>query len=297
MASRGAKNLILLSRSDAQSEAAVSLLAELESLGVRVESSPCDITNSDSLRTTLARCATTMPPVRGCLQASMVLRDSIFENMTFEDWNLAIGAKVRGTLHLYTHLPQAMDFFVCFSSVTGIIGSGGTANYAAGNTYMDAFVRYRIEQGEKAVSLSLGWIASEGYVAENSSLQSSMAAGGFLKPIAQDEFHVLLDYYCNPDLTLPTPSACQPIIGLELPAALRAKGLTEPPWMQYTIFRHLQHMALDGPLLIQSESVINYAALFRNASSVEEQAQVVTESLIAKLSKALSVPLEDIDPN
>ena len=71
-----------------------------------------------------------------------------------------------------------MDFFLYLSSVAGVVGSDGQANYAAGNTYMDSLAHYRVARGEKATSLDLGWMESEGAVAESSFLSTSMAAGG-----------------------------------------------------------------------------------------------------------------------
>lgn len=297
MASRGARNLILLSRSGARSKAAVTLIEELNATGVHVEASPCDVTDANLLSTVLARCAETMPQIRGCIQASMQLKDAIIENMTLNDWKLGIEAKVQGTWNLHTLLPQGMDFFICFSSASGIIGSGGTANYAAGNTYMDAFVEHRIMQNEKAISLDLGWMAAEGVAAESSFLSAGLAAAGYLMPISQTEFHALLDYHCDSRLEIATPLTCRAIIGLETPAAMRAKGLPEPQWMQRATFRHLQQMGLDGPSLNQSQKIIDYAALFRDATTVEDRAQIVLEGLVRKLSRALSIPQEDLDPS
>lgn len=74
MASRGARNLILLSRSGVGSEVAVDFIEELKANGVHAEAPKCDVTSADSLTAVLANCAKTMPPVKGCIQGSMVLR-------------------------------------------------------------------------------------------------------------------------------------------------------------------------------------------------------------------------------
>ena len=297
MASRGAKNLILLSRSGPQSEAAVDLIEELGVVGVQVQCPKCDVTNAPFLRAELDKCSRAMPPIKGCIQASMHLRDAILEKMTFEDWQLALAPKVQGTWNLHTTLPRGMDFFICLSSVTGIIGSGGVANYAAGNTYLDAFARYRVAQGEKATSLDLGWMQSEGVMAENSHLSTGVAAAGFLKPITSNEFHALLDYYCDPNIKSSSSEAqCQAIIGLETPASMRAKGVPEPAWMQRRTFLHLREAGVDAAApQDKAEAAIDVATLFRDAATAEERAQFVTESLVRKLSKALNIPPEDID--
>lgn len=72
-----------------------------------------------------------------------------------------------------------MDFFILLSSICGITGQGGQANYAAGNTYEDALAHHRIAQGEKAVSLDLGVMVSEGFLSENETLLHRVLDSGF----------------------------------------------------------------------------------------------------------------------
>ena len=78
MVSRGVKNLILLSRSGAQSDAAISLIEELETKGAHVEAPPCDITKADILESILEKLAATLPPIKGVIQGSMVLKVCCF---------------------------------------------------------------------------------------------------------------------------------------------------------------------------------------------------------------------------
>ena len=78
MVNRGVKNLILLSRSGAQSTTAIALIKELKAKGAHVEAPACDVTQADMLRNALERCAETMPPVKGVIQGSMVLKVSSF---------------------------------------------------------------------------------------------------------------------------------------------------------------------------------------------------------------------------
>lgn len=75
MATRGARHLILLSRSGLRAPAAQALANELGQLGVRVAAPPCDVSDADALKSALAQCADEgMPPIKGCVQAAMVLR-------------------------------------------------------------------------------------------------------------------------------------------------------------------------------------------------------------------------------
>lgn len=74
MTHRGAKNLILLSRSGPKTEAAMMLCKELKANGLHLEAPPCDVTKADSLSSVLAHCVQSMPPIKGCIQASIVLK-------------------------------------------------------------------------------------------------------------------------------------------------------------------------------------------------------------------------------
>ena len=76
MVSRGARNFILLSRSGPKGKEAMDLIEELKSHGVKIAAPPCDVSSEDELSTTIEKYRSTMPPVRGCIQASMVLKVS-----------------------------------------------------------------------------------------------------------------------------------------------------------------------------------------------------------------------------
>jgi NAD(P)-dependent dehydrogenase (short-subunit alcohol dehydrogenase family) len=71
---RKAKNLLLLSLSGLQSEESTKTVKDLRQAGARVEVASCDITNLSLLRDMLGRYENDMPPIGGCIQASMVLR-------------------------------------------------------------------------------------------------------------------------------------------------------------------------------------------------------------------------------
>lgn len=52
--------------------------------------------------------------------------------MTIRDWNASLRPKVQATRNLHELLTKDINFFICLSSVAGIIGSRGQANYNAG---------------------------------------------------------------------------------------------------------------------------------------------------------------------
>ena len=74
MARRGAKYLILLSRSGVRSETSVALIEDLKTMGVHVSAPACDVTDLASLSAVVTECAKLFPPIKGVIQASMVLK-------------------------------------------------------------------------------------------------------------------------------------------------------------------------------------------------------------------------------
>lgn len=73
MAKQGARNLVLLSRSGPTSTHAQTLVSELRMAGLEVRTPRCDVADAASLASAIASCAD-MPPIKGCLQATMVLQ-------------------------------------------------------------------------------------------------------------------------------------------------------------------------------------------------------------------------------
>lgn len=73
MVRRGARCLMLLSRYGPKTDPALEMLAELRDQGIRVETPCCDISKPESLASTL-KVAIDLPPLKGCVQASMVMK-------------------------------------------------------------------------------------------------------------------------------------------------------------------------------------------------------------------------------
>lgn len=68
----------------------------------------------------------------------------MFEGMNIEDWNPVTRPKVHGTWNLHNATLASgcnLDFLLLFSSLSGIVGQVGQANYASANTFLDAFVQ------------------------------------------------------------------------------------------------------------------------------------------------------------
>jgi polyketide synthase 5 len=95
--------------------------------------------------------------VRGVLHAAAVVEDATLTNITDElidrDW----APKVYGAWQLHrATATQPLDWFCSFSSGAALLGSPGQGAYAAANSWLDAFTRWRRAQGLPATAIAWG---------------------------------------------------------------------------------------------------------------------------------------------
>ncbi|KAL2878361.1 Mycolipanoate synthase [Colletotrichum sp. CLE4] len=177
MASHGAKSLVFISRSAGRSDDDQALLSELQYAGSEAEAIPCDITNETLMQAVMSRLASSKR-IAGVLNLAMVLADGAVSDLTLSRWQTATSPKIRGTWNLHHALPHDLDFFVLFGSISGVHGYPGQANYAAANTFLDAFNQYRRGLGLPCSIIDLGGVEDVGYVSRSQHVEDAMKKSG-----------------------------------------------------------------------------------------------------------------------
>ncbi|CAD6449080.1 ae21a851-88ca-40fd-adf8-b81d5758ff84-CDS [Sclerotinia trifoliorum] len=100
-----------------------------------------------------------LPPVKGIVQSATVLQDVIIERMTFENFMTPREKKLDGTAYLLDTFKNVnLEFFIMISSLSGVIGTMGQANYDSGTLYQDTVAQNQKLSGTPVVSLDLGLI-------------------------------------------------------------------------------------------------------------------------------------------
>lgn len=175
MVTHGTRQLIFLSRSAGTSENDMMFIRELEARGCAVQAWAGDVADPAIVKNAIQQAPV---PIAGVMQMAMVLCDVGILDMSLDDYHTALRPKVDGTWNIHNALPnEDLDFFVMFSSVCGQMGYYGQANYAAANTFLDAFAQYRHSQGLKASVQDIGAIADVGFISQNPAVKASMQAG------------------------------------------------------------------------------------------------------------------------
>lgn len=214
--------------------------------------------------------------------------------MTWEDWRKVTNPKVQGSWNLHLALPTNMDFFIMTSSISSVVGLISQVNYGASNTYLDALARFRVANGQKAVSLNLGLLGEEGFLSETEPHKlDRLIRTGYYTPLSKTHTLAIFDYYCNPDLGLLAVSDCQPIVGIRTPTDIVGSGRQLPPAMCQPLWNSFPLIASSS--VKGSTTDIGLSEMVKNAASPAEVAEIVGEALMKQLSHILAMPVENIE--
>ena len=180
----GVRNLCLLSRRGPYAPDADAVRAEIEEHGATVEVLACDVADHESLRDAVASVAATQP-ISMVVHAAAVLEDSTMASMTNDQVENALAPKAGGGWlldDLFTDGDRPL--MVNFSSLAGLLGNAGQANYAAANTALDALSTYRRQRGGRSVSIAWGFwdVASDLTDALDEASRARLARAG-ISPI------------------------------------------------------------------------------------------------------------------
>ncbi|TDK87069.1 SDR family NAD(P)-dependent oxidoreductase [Mycobacterium paragordonae] len=151
----GVRSLVLLSRRGPDAPGAAELVAELEAAGAQVQVAACDASD----RPALAKVIADIPvqrPLSAVIHAAGVLDDTVVTSLTPDRIDSVLRAKVDAAWNLHELTRDSnVSAFVMFSSMAGLVGSSGQANYSAANCFLDGLAAHRRAHGLPAISL--GW--------------------------------------------------------------------------------------------------------------------------------------------
>lgn len=197
LAAHGAGHIVTLSRSILD-PSDTGLQEDIRKLGASLYPLQCDLGDDSSVTQIGLTLSKLGHPIRGVINAGLVLRDSMLEFMTHEDYTTALRPKYAGTVHLQRLCdPDTTDFFITLSSVTTIVGLASQSNYCAGNAFQDAFAYdYAARKGStrtRHISINVGAVQGSRQVINAKGLTPET---GLM--VSFDEFFTTLEYAMGP---------------------------------------------------------------------------------------------------
>ncbi|WP_075214472.1 type I polyketide synthase [Mongoliimonas terrestris] len=285
LVARGARSIVLASRSGAVSPVAAEAIAAMEAAGATVTVSATDVTSGPAVDRLLARIRAEMPPLKGVFHTAMVLDDALFQNLDAARMRAVMAPKIAGAAVLDAATrADDLDLFVLYSSATTLIGNPGQAPYVAANAYLEGLARARRAAGLPALAIAWGAIADAGYLARNADVNDmlSMRLGkqALTAKAALGGLGLALDAGLD-----------QPVLAyarIDWAAARRELAIMATPLVTRVASAGAgaeAESAGDGQLATLIEGLDNAAAV-----------RLVTELLAGEISRILRLPAEDIDP-
>ncbi|KAL7808235.1 polyketide synthase [Trichoderma gracile] len=295
----GARHLAFISRSGASSDAAKSFLKALQSRGVKARAYAADICDRSDLERVIKDVVTVdMPPIRGVFHCAAVLRDSVFSNMTFEDWDTAIKPKTVGSWNMYHSISAAGHdpFHIFLASSSGIIGNRGQANYAAGNCFQDSFARHLRQQGKHAVALDLGPVLGAGMLAENEDILDTLRSNGFFG-IPHEDFLTVVKHAITGEMEPGEPIPPQVTVAVGTGGMNAQINAADPYWTRTALYSYLNLVDIAPPDLLAGgdASKKGMKAMLAAAASFDEVSAIISDGLAVMLAKAMNMLPFEID--
>ncbi|MET0305397.1 MAG: SDR family NAD(P)-dependent oxidoreductase, partial [Solirubrobacterales bacterium] len=166
-AAHGARHLLLVSRRGAEADGAAQLQAELAELGAEVRIEACDASDRAQLEALLGSISAEHP-LGAIVHAAGTIDDATIESLGEEQLDGVFAPKADAAWHLHELTKDLqLSSFVMFSSVAGLLGGPGQANYAAANSFLDALAQLRQGEGLAATSIAWGlWATASGIASE-----------------------------------------------------------------------------------------------------------------------------------
>ncbi|SER99935.1 polyketide synthase 12 [Lentzea xinjiangensis] len=180
-----ARHLLLLSRRGENAPGAAELVAELRSHGAAVRVAACDAADRDVLEAVLST-LDHRHPLTTVVHAAGVLADATLATLGTGQLDVVLRAKADAAVALHEltrHLP--LRSFVLFSSMAGLLGTAGQANYAAANAFLDALAHHRRALGLPATSIAWGlWAEASGMTGHLGEAELARLARTGLTPLS-----------------------------------------------------------------------------------------------------------------
>lgn len=173
-------------------------------------------------------------PVNGVVHAAGVIRDKLFNELSWEDINIVSKSKVLGLINLEKCLEAFeanLQFFICYSSASAMLGNAGQTNYAIANSIMEGIARKRQMQGRVATTIAWGPWIEEGLISGQKDVIAHLNSTGMGGLSTTDGMAVFDEFVLG-------KSACIGVLANNWPKFIKFYGLNTRLYFEEVIFKN-----------------------------------------------------------
>ncbi|MEN9868107.1 MAG: hypothetical protein RL748_3697, partial [Pseudomonadota bacterium] len=155
---RGARHLVLVSRSGPTRPEAQQALQRWQAQAVQVHLLHADVADQAALLAGWQTIAATLPPLKGVFHLAGISGEPTpGEQLTLAALQQVLAPKLAGTLNLLALSADAkLDYLVLFSSIASVWGSARQAAYCAANQCIDSLAAALLAQGARVCAINWG---------------------------------------------------------------------------------------------------------------------------------------------
>ena len=117
----------------------------------------CDIKDKEKLERIFTSVREIYGRIHGVYHCAGYISDKVFINHSFDDFQNVLSPKIQGTINLYQLIGEEVDFILCFSSITAILGNLGQSDYSYANHFMDNLAELQLENNHMGKIKSINW--------------------------------------------------------------------------------------------------------------------------------------------
>lgn len=127
-------------------EAANATVAELKKLGSNAEAFKFDVTDKDAVETAIAQIVAKYGKIDVLVNNAGITRDGLFMRMSSENWEAVINTNLNSAFYVSSPVVKLMikqrsGCVINMSSIVGVYGNAGQANYAAAKAGLIGFTK------------------------------------------------------------------------------------------------------------------------------------------------------------
>ncbi len=248
LAQLGAGDIVLTSRRDPDADAQRAIDEITERHACRIHTFAADVGDGAAVAGLLERIRAELPPLAGVVHLAGVLDDALLSAQSPQRFRTTLAPKAFGADHLdRMTAADDLDFFIVSSSVAGVFGSPGQANYATANAFLDGLVARRRARGRPATAIAFGpW--ARGGMASSAAATANVSAQGLIPLEPSAALSALAEVVAN-------GTGQATVVKANWQRAAKVLGASRPPILDLVLPSAAGEVTGDSELLRQLQEI------------------------------------------